>query len=156
MQLSFVSAQAPPGHSVCPSLGQGTDELPFLGMAFVLTVRSRTCSLTQLRSCRSQARVTAWLGFGCGCPLDSEWLFLARGRKHREGQKCVLQCSCRLDRNLSRSCRREGCPQEGKDDPGIEIIWSEGFCPLPTSTSSGIEAPMSLCCQCGYKSNCAF
>lgn len=50
-------------------------------------------ALTQLRPCRSQARVTAWLGFGRGCSLDWQWLFLARGRKHREGQKCVLPCS---------------------------------------------------------------
>lgn len=90
MQLSFVSAQAPPGHSVCPSLCQGTDVFPCFGVAFVLAERSRSCSLTQLRSCRSQARVTARLGFGWGCPLDSEWLFLARGRKHREVQKCVF------------------------------------------------------------------
>lgn len=125
LQLSFVSAQAPPGHSVCPSLVQGTDVFPCFGMAFVLTARSRTstCSLTQLLSCRSQARVTAWLGFGWDCSLDSESLFLARGRKHREGQKCTLHCSCRLHRNLPRSCRREVCPQEGKDDPVFEIIW---------------------------------
>lgn len=156
MQLSFVSAQAPPGHSVCPSLGQGTDVFPCFGMASVLTARSRTCSLPQLRSCRSQARVTAWLGFGGGCPLDWEWPFLARGRKHREGKKCILHCSCHLHRNPPRSCRREGCPQEGKDDPGIKIYWSEGLRPLPTCISSGTDAPMSPCCQCGYKLNCAF
>lgn len=44
-------------------------------------------------------------------------------------------------RNPLRSCRREVCPQEGKDDLVIEIMYSEGLHPLPPCIFSGIEAP---------------
>ena len=59
---------------------------------------------------------------------------------------CILvvpsaRCGC-LRRNLLRSCRREVCPQEGKDDPVIEMIWSGGLRPLPTCIFSGVEAPL--------------
>lgn len=40
------------------------------------------------------------------------------------------------------SAAREVCPQEGKGDPVIEMIWSGGLRPLPTCIFSGVEAPL--------------
>jgi len=120
----------------------GTDAFPRFRVGFLLA-----------------ARLTAWLGFG-SLWVQKGYSSPAKGSTRKASSVFLnsvravhtLQPSAG---NLLRSCRREVCPQEGKDDPVIKKIWSGGLGSLPTSIFHWSGSPLALLRQCGYKLNCA-